>query len=736
MYWTKKRLLSHLPSVYRQRDAEIAARDGLSEGPLSSLLGVLAMQIGAVEDNVEQLYENWFIETCEPWVLPYIGDLLGINRLPSTSSAFLTPRAFIANAIEGRRRKGTPSMLEQLARDSTGWHAQVVEYFLHLAQTQHLNRERPAEWFAPDLRETNALKLLSGPFTSTNRLPEVRNIDGPYPGRFNIPNIGIHLWPLTAFAPPETARFAIEARRETDGSNTNWYLHPLGAPIPLFNRPLGSTAAARRNREREVPEPLRRLPLHLELEALRQSIADGAPPPPLSYFGNERPVLLLFADNDSTPIPAAEIRIVDFSQGWPAPAATQAYTPSAGGAPVNLPIRCAVDPVRGQIAFAPGGEPSRLRSVHAYGFTMKMGGGPYDRITEHRDHPTDVAYQVGVSHLIPPIANVIVGSLTEAVTTWNAQPAGTRGIICVMDNMSYAENLQIEIPEGSHLTLIAADWPEVETEPGVLERSPGSFSPDRLRPHLRGNIEIRGTAPTASANPGAFHLEGLLVDGAATVLPGHLQDLTIAHCTVSQPITIDADASGQNAELHIALRKSRFSRLQCNADLETVSVEDCIGGIPDQPATPALNAAAALLDLQRCTFWGAVTCREIEASDCIFMSGASAERTQTGCVRFSYLGPGSHVPRPFRCQPQLAGDDDRVRPLFESVDPTHPAYARLHRYSPDEIRHGGENRGEMGVFASLEEPLREDFLRAHLDDFLRAGLVAGIRYELPTPTTA
>ncbi|HEU4678717.1 MAG TPA: hypothetical protein VFS35_04295, partial [Terrimicrobiaceae bacterium] len=74
------------------------------------------------------------------------------------------------------------------------------------------------------------------------------------------------------------------------------------------------------------------------------------------------------------------------------------------------------------------------------------------------------------------------------------------------------------------------------------------------------------------------------------------------------------------------------------------------------------------------------------------------------------------------------------RPLFESIDPAHPAYARLHAQGPEEIRRGGENRTEMGVFASLEEPLREDFLRDNLDDFLRAGLFAGLRYETPSPT--
>ena len=72
-----------------------------------------------------------------------------------------------------------------------------------------------------------------------------------------------------------------------------------------------------------------------------------------------------------------------------------------------------------------------------------------------------------------------------------------------MDSMRYSEDLHVDIPEGSHLTLVAADWPAVETDPGVFERFPGIFSPDRLRPHLRGNIEIAGTAPARVLIPGA-----------------------------------------------------------------------------------------------------------------------------------------------------------------------------------------------------------------------------------------
>ena len=750
MYWTKEQLLAHLPYVYRERDAQIAARDGLDEGPLSSLLGVMAAQIGAVEESVEQLYGNWFVETCQPWVLAYIGELLGISRLPSTSSAVFTPRAFIANAMGARRRKGTPAMLQQLARDSTGWHARVVEYFRHLAQQQHLNRFRPAEFLVPDLRNVDALERLSSPFTSTNRLPEIRNIDGPYPGWFNIPNIGIHLWPLIAFAPPESSRFAIEARPKVEGATVaNWYLHPLGFTAPLFNRPLstdpleggGVTALGG---ERDVPEPLRRLPLHLELEALRQSMADGRPVPPLRYFGEERPAFLLFVNDETDPIPPAEIRIVDFSHGWPAPAATQSYTPSSGGPQVVLPIRCAVDPVRGQVAFAPGAEPAQLRSVHAYGFSMKMGGGPYDRSAEQPDQ-SGTSFQRGVSRLVAPVSDEIVGSLTEAITAWNGQAPGTRGIICVMDSMRYSENLQIEIPAGSHLTLLAADWPAVETQPGEFERSLGVFSPDRLRPHLRGNIQIVGSAPAADVNPGSLRIEGLMVEGSLTVNPGHLGYLRLSHCTLTGNISLQTDASGRNAELRVVLQKSCLPILHCSADLETITVEDCIVGDTRNPQAPALNASEVALDLKRSTFWGSVTCREIEASDCIFMRELVVERTQVGCVRYSYLAPGSDVPRPFRCQPQLAIGSEmnpavremiarRIRPLFESTDPAHPAYARLHTHGPEEIHRGGENRTEMGVFATLETPLRENFLRGNLDDFLRAGLVAGLRYEIPSST--
>src|SRR6266568_6423207 len=71
------RLYNLLPSVYRQRDAE-------QQWQLLALLRVIAEQVNIVEADIAQLYENWFIETCQEWVVPYIGDLIGYQTVNGT----------------------------------------------------------------------------------------------------------------------------------------------------------------------------------------------------------------------------------------------------------------------------------------------------------------------------------------------------------------------------------------------------------------------------------------------------------------------------------------------------------------------------------------------------------------------------------------------------------------------------------------------------------------------------
>jgi hypothetical protein len=161
------RLFELLPAVYR-------VRDRAHGDPLRALLAVIGREVDRVEADIGALYDNWFIETCDAWVVPYIGDLLGV-------------RAHVANTLAYRRRKGTAAVLEQLARDLTGWPARAVEFFARLATTQHVNHGRPDAPATVDIRSAYRMQLVGTPFETAMHTPEVRHIDVGR-GRYNIPH--------------------------------------------------------------------------------------------------------------------------------------------------------------------------------------------------------------------------------------------------------------------------------------------------------------------------------------------------------------------------------------------------------------------------------------------------------------------------------------------------------------------------------------------------------------------
>src|SRR6185436_20359308 len=134
-----------LPAIYRQRDAERGY-------PLHALLRVVEEQVNVVEADIAQLYQNWFIETCDDCVVPYIGDLIGWQQVheagePGSSGStrdrernkILIPRRELANTIRFRRQKGTLALLELLANDVAGWPARAVEFFRLLGWNQNIN---------------------------------------------------------------------------------------------------------------------------------------------------------------------------------------------------------------------------------------------------------------------------------------------------------------------------------------------------------------------------------------------------------------------------------------------------------------------------------------------------------------------------------------------------------------------------------------------------------------------
>ena len=756
-------LVELLPALYKARDRD---------GALEALLRVLAGEARVVAEDVDRLYDNWFIETCDPWVVPYIGDLLGVRPLAAmdgppdetapVAARALGSRSYVANTMAYRRRKGTLAVLEQLALDVTGWRAHAVEGFSLLAVTQYLNHVRP-EARILDVRRAGIATTTGGPFDRTPRTADVRAITparaSARPGVPNIPNVALFLWRLQAYrvrgATPRAAAPAGSGRYTFD---------PLGRDLPLFNAPRTEREIAHLSTERDVPAPLRRLAVADELESRRQDAVDGRPHVP-RWFDDDPPVRVAVRTTSDPaafePVPPERVAICDLST-WQRPAATRSYTPSSGGAPVDMSIDVAIDPLLGRLTFPSGAEPLAVRVDYAYGACGDIGGGPYDRRAAlHRwlGPTVGVGFHVGVTNRADILAKAsdpaqLVTTLAEAIQRWMAHAAttpGALGLITILDSGSYDEDLiggaTVVVPEGARLAIVAADWPDLlplGATAGDERRIPGLIAADApLRPHLRGSLSARGTAPAASRSPGQLLISGLMIEDGITVLGGSLGELTLLDSTLppaSAGVTVNtaAAAGKRNRMLLITVARSVTGPITLPASVGSLTLRDSI--VDGAPAGGmAIDAPGAHLSLTRCSVLGETRARTVEISNGIHTSGVRATVLQEGCVRYSVLPehPGSLVPRRYRCQPDLtlAGTDDpalaqrrraELQPAFTSVRHGDPSYAQLSRTCAPEILAGAEDGSAMGAFSALREPQRLANLRTCVDEYLPTGLDAGI----------
>ena len=762
---TPERLYQLLPAIHRLRDAE----QGL---PLRALLAVIEQELTALEADTARLYDNWFIETCDEWTVPYIGDLVGARPIRPIPSAGVSARAWVANTLAYRRRKGTALVLEQLARDVTGWPAAAVEFFQRLATTQHMNHVRLASAATASVRDAARADLAwasAGAFDPFAHLLEVRNADTAG-GRFNIPNVGIFLWrlraqPLGQGAPGDADADFISARRSAAGW---WHMHPAGVDAPLFNPPRTETGGAvtQAAREENASAPLRPLALHAELERLRAGDAGTAP----VFMAGRDPVLRVFVRLAGETLPVEIAReglwICDI--------------PDAVTLPVP-PRVAAIDVQRGRMAFPAALDVQQVWLHAAHGSAADIGGGPYDRgdalraasasLSEGTAAQDDAGgffdpavWQVGVTHLLPLGATgTLFATLRDAVQAWNALPAGRTGVIVLMDSLteSDAAPLTVNIAEGSRLMIVSGQWPPTpvaDALPGTLARQPGRFEARQTRAHWQGRLQVLGTAAADALDPGALFLNGLLLQGPLDI-SGPLGQVELAHCTVlpgGTHITVGSDSP----RLALRMLSCLAAPMAVAGPVGSVAVADSIVGLQDAGAagSAALSAPQAPLDLLRTSFLGTVHGLTISASDCIFDAPAVAERRQTGCVRFCYVPPASAVPRRYRCQPQLetdariaalraaalaaglppptAAEEDAVRaeaeatvrPLFTSRRYGDPGLAQLDLRCAAQIRTGAESGAEMGAYERLRQPQREANLRDALAEYLRLGLTAGVYF--------
>jgi hypothetical protein len=669
-----------LPAVYRIRDAEL-------DTPLEQLLAVIAEQLAVLEEDLKQLYDDQFVESAADWVIPYIGDLIGYRPLNGVIPQIASPRVEVANTIGYRRRKGTASVLEELAHAVTGWDAHVVEFFQLLATTQYMNHIRLQNRvtlhlgkgipFAspPPPPNWECLERLNSAFDTAAHTLDVRHISSRR-RKYNIPNIGIYLWRLRAYSLTDSPATKLDDHR--------YLFSPLGNNTQLFNSPVTQAVVTELARPRNVPEPLSRRVLDTNLS---------------DHYGRS-----LALNKNDVPVDVKDVvvcNLADVGGGW-------AHQPPQG--------KIAVDPVLGRIAFnSADGAPESLLVTYHYGFSDDLGGGEYNRL------PTFSPVQV-----FPPGPSQPVGAGQSIQSALNAV-MGNGGVVEIQDSARYAESLSINAGANATVELRAAN----ETRPHLV---------------LQNDFRISGTDTSVVVLNGFFISAktlrvirnlGKLILRHCTLVPGLTLDINGAPQAPTTPSLL-IETGNTTVELdHCVIGGIRaHPEAKVNMMNSMVDATDVTG-----VAFAASDGASAggELVIENSTLIGKLhTGLMLYASNSIFCASLSptdtwnapvlCERRQQGCIRFSYLPPGARTPRRYKCQPVTTADSTRVRPQFTSLRYGDPSYGQLNLRCAAEIRTGADDEAEIGVFHKLYQPQRESNLRTRLDEYLRFGLEAGIFY--------
>lgn len=714
-----------LPVIYRQKDADQGY-------PLKGLLQVIDEQIPLLERDMDQLYDNWFIETCDDWAVPYLGELVGyrsVHEAGQTATtldnraierqSILFPRSEVANTLFYRRRKGTLYLLELLANQIAGWPARVVEYFPLLAMTQSLNHVRMERGQTVDLRNGRLLNQINTPFDPFAHTVDVRRPNSTQqPGFYNIPDVALFLWRLKTFSVSHTPAYCLE------NVNPRCYTFSvLSNDQPLY---LKSTPEID---PKDIAQ-LINLPVPLDRQLFAQFDDQGNATANPQHYGEGKSMAIYVAGwkghEDYALVPDEKIIPSDLTN-WH-------YQPHKG--------TIAVDPELGRIAFHPRDLPKRGVWVsYYYAMPMALGGGEYERpLSQSR---TATTYTVGQAEDSPyqTIGGALKAALPDGHNNENADTS-VDIVIEIQDSGVYLENLRIDLPQNvKSLQIRAANG----ARPIIRLLDWQTAGPDSL---WIGSQE----------SDARIVLDGLLIAGRGLQIEGAISQLIIRHSTLVPGWWLDAHCKpGRptepsceliNTAAHVVIERSIIGSIVVNLDQvaqETVQIElhdsilDATSSSLEALSAPGCQIAHARLTAVRTTIIGEVYTHAILLGEnSIFDGLVKVARRQEGCLRFCYVTPGSRTPRRYRCQPDLAVQDAgadtkqqalaklRVAPQFNSTLYGSPTYCQLAQSCADEINKGADDESEMGVYHDLYQPQRLANLATRLDEYSPAGMNAGL----------
>jgi hypothetical protein len=694
------RLLRLLPPILQLDDAYAGQ-------PLRALLRVMAEQADWVEGDIAGLLENWFVETCDEWVLPYLGELVGYRPSPTTRSPAIgryganpnAPRREVADTVRHRRRKGTLLVLEEIARTAAGWPARAVEFGPLMVAAAHARFPDVPRGPSPDAHAGDLIELGFGPFGTVVRRPDARRMaSARTPGGGGAASVALYVWRLLA-RPVQFGQACRICPDPDPGSPPPYYYRftcdPFGEDRQLFTSPREPAPAAVQSAgELDVPGPIRR-------RAFRDRPAD--------YYGHTRSIAVWLN------FPLRDGRLAGKDWAIPlqriVPARLDRWEATPGLAD-RLPNQAvAIDPELGRLLLRwdhrRDGPPPTAWIRYLTAFAAEIGSGGYPRTfwpaptVAAAGESADGGPRDSVWHVARKAQddqqNRIYSSFAKALDAWDAaEAAGLRTVVIEIDddaNHDLGPSAQTirktRIYDGERLIVRAASG----RRPVIKSRREGCETYRVWRIESRGPHPARragrtdsGTASSAAERP-TFGLDGIRLGGPPPEMEHSRAQFRGLELRV-------VGAFRQVRLRHTTLVPSR-ARLVLERFRGCASVEQCVlgavtvdasspraGGEPGTPpdlyicdsildgggreaaalaaggkAGPA-TAAFIRLTAARVTAFGPVRVYALAAAqDSIFGGGLEVTRTEFGCVRFCSLTLDNVVrettPQRYECQPDL-----------------------------------------------------------------------------------
>ncbi|ESQ14669.1 MAG TPA: hypothetical protein DDY14_10710 [Chromatiaceae bacterium] len=513
-------LYALLPEVYRREDA----RRGY---PLKALLSIISEQATVVKEDIDRLWDNFFVETADDWVLPYLGDLIG--NIP-IHAVVRGRRADIAKTISYRLRKGTLPMLEELARDVTGWSVHAVAFFDMLTWTQNTNHLRRNVGTLP-VRDIDRCDRVHTAFDAASHTLDIRPF-APAAGWHHIPKVGFFIWRLSSYELRDVQP------RPADENSFGYLFNPLGIRQHLFHSPVAESDDTGLASEIHIAQPIRRIAFHAA---------------PETYFGDDKSVGIRI---DNTAQTATDIVCMDLSQ----------WRQRTDG-------KIGVDIINGRLSLPPAlvGEDIAV-SLH-YGFSADVGGGTYER----RDDPTvrDPQKWALTNPDEPGLVLQVPGdhdTLQAALTAWNPEDH-PRLLIQIVDSRTYTETLTFNQNTFNRENVQIIVQAENKQRPMIIGDLivPDTDNPARLSLKgllIEGQIQV-ATPEDLTVNTGLDLLEVM----HSTLVPGILLS---ENASPLQPETPSIVVAADNDRLDVMVDHSIVGPLRLPPDTRSLRIYDSI----------------------------------------------------------------------------------------------------------------------------------------------------------------